>query len=383
MDKKRGRKLAGRLVLAVVLVLACVAVGRRYENRIRGLLHRAHPSLRSSGQRPAEVRRSADLVESLRTALLSLEVDSAGISSQLFLEDNTRELKTAVPRGRPAELVVWLLTDAASRSPYTVRDCSWDPRSGRYEILYESRRQGRENVRLVFTWAERYYSRTAAVAFLIQEFGFEANATTVEFLSFPDPLTVSLTAGEDKSSWTARIADHYRKEVVILLPLESKTVVSRPSAPPTIMVHHTEEQIVKAVADAMRCIPNYTGFCGLDGSRVLEDSRATKILLREIKRANGYFVDTKATPVSLVPQTAAAIGLPYRQVDGVIEEGGAQRVDEQIAAVMRRAQKTGQALVTAPPTAAVIAALNRNRSMLARNGVRLVYVSEVLNHPDG
>ncbi|MBD3241492.1 MAG: hypothetical protein GF331_12960, partial [Chitinivibrionales bacterium] len=229
-----------------------------------------------------------------------------------------------------------------------------------------------------------YYSKTGRIAFLIRDFGFEADQTTIDFLSFGQPLTVSMTATEDKSAWTARVADHYHKEIVILLPLESKRAVPDGQYGDLIMVHHSEDQIVSTVVQASRRIPNFVGYCNLWGSRLLEDTRATRILLSEDKRQHGYFVDTETTPASLVPRLAVTLGVPYRQVDATVDDGeGREAVAGKLTTYVHRAQKLGALLVTAPPSAAFIGALKEHESMFGHNGVQFVYVSDILIHPGG
>jgi polysaccharide deacetylase 2 family uncharacterized protein YibQ len=331
----------------------------------------------------APTRMGTDLVANINLVLKDAETDSAAIRSRLAAESNTREINASVPRGRPVELLVWMLTDAARRTPYSVSDCVTDPKGNTLTVSYTSRRAGLEHLRVVISWSDRYHSRTGRIAFLIRDFGFEADQTTMQFLSFAQPLSVAMAASEDKSNWTAKVADHFRKEIVILLPLESKDAAPRTATPP-ILVHHTSDQVSQAMADLTRWIPNFAGFCSQGGSRLLEDTRATRTVLDVICREHGYFIDTRSTPASRVPYVAMQAGVAYRQVDDTISGGaGAAQIDELLARLTTRAQKSGSLLVTAPASEAFISSLNRNLSMLAHNGIRLVYVSDVLIHPKG
>lgn len=327
--------------------------------------------------------RTRDLTTNLKIVLSELEADTADISSQLFLEERTRELEVRIPRGLPPEQVVWMLSTAVDRTAYQLSDCVRLSEDA-YHLLFSSRRASDEKIRLMFSWASRYYSRTARIAFLIQNFGFEANKTTTDILSYPQPLTVSLVPTEGTSAWTARIADHYRKEIVILLPLEPRQRVSSPYADRTLLVHQSEHELVAAISDAAEAIPNFTGFANLWGSRFLEDSRATSVLLSQVKRRNGYFVDAESTPASLAPELARTLGLPCRQVDASLERGlNAQALAERMPLLVTRAQRNGSLLVTVEPSSAFIEALQDSEAMLAHNGVKLVYVSQIVIHPDG
>lgn len=381
----KPKKTIGRILFVSIAVAAAVFLLYRFGPPVETLLAWGRAALATGDSGGyARSRHGSDLAANLKAVLDRLEADTAAMHSQLFLEEHTREMVTQIPRGLPLEHIVWLLTDACRRTPYRVVDCLHDSHKGTYHIVYESRRGKDEKIRLIFARAPHYYSKTARIAFLIQDFGFEADKTTIDFLSFPQPLTVSLAATEDKSAWTARIANYYKKEIVVLLPLESKRAVVSERRGELIMVHHAEDQIVSAVVQASRRIPNFSGYCSLWGSRLLEDTRATRILLGEVKRQHGYFIDTKTTPASLVPQLAVALGVPYRQVDARVEAGADQQaVAERLTSLIHRAQKLGAMLVTAPPTAAFIDALTEVEPLLGRSGVQFTYVSDILIHPEG
>jgi uncharacterized protein len=380
---KHGRFLVK--VLAIVVVVAAGYVAwRRIGPHVTSSLERLRSV--SANRAPNSVhgiRQSRELLTNVYATLACLEVDTMQVVSQLFLEEHCRELQTAIPRGLPLEHVVWLLTQAAERTPYEVSDCLLLPTDEACQIEYASSKPNRERIRIVFRWAERYFSETGKLAFLIEDFGFEANTTTMRFLSFSQPLTVSLQPVSERSIWTAKIADHYQKEIVILLAMESKRASARSSHAQPIMVHHPQEQIVRTIADAANGIPNYTGFCNMGGSRLLEDTRATRFVLTEIEKRHGYFVDTKPTPISVVPEIASALGLPYRQVDVAVKKGSTrERIDELLRTIVRRAQKTGSALVRAPLNTALIDALEESESFLRDNGIRLVFISDILVHPE-
>ncbi len=353
------------------------AAGCGQDSRVGSLISRLRQA-RTATITP-HARNTPDLMVNLAGVFATLEVDTSSLHEQLFLEERVRELSAELPRGRPLEQTAWLLTDAARHTPYHVTDCLRGTGRAALTVEYESRRPGQEQVRLTCTWAERYHSRSGSVAFLVRGFGFEPNQTTNELLSFPDPLTVSLPGHEDKSNWTARIAEHYRKEIVIEVPMENRTGAS--PGPTPIMVHHSEEQIAGVLSSASRNIPNFAGFCNVGGSRILEDTRATRAVLSQIKRLHGYFVDDGSSPQSLVAQVATGLQLPYRQLDAAIsEKSGPAAIEEYMQTLVHRAHKTISVLVSAPATAAFADALTRSRELFVANGVRYVYVSDILVH---
>jgi polysaccharide deacetylase 2 family uncharacterized protein YibQ len=368
-----------RLLLVSLAILAVSLGGCDTDSLLSRLTGKAAAR---SGRRDTQVQvnNSTDLMVNLSHLYPLLEIDSTSVRSQMFMEERTREVFLELPRGRPLEEAVWLFTDAARRTPYTVSDCSRGSGATAFTIQYSSRREDQERVRVTCKWSQRFHSRSGTVAFLVRDFGFEPTQTINDLLSFPDPLTVALPGHEDKSNWTARVADHYRKEIVVLVPMENKTGAS--PGPQPIQVHHTEEQMTGALTTAARNIPNFAGFCNQGGSRILEDSRATRAILSHIERLHGYFLEEDPSPQSLAVAAAEEFRLPYRRFDARIgDKASGAEADEFMQGLVNRAHKSASVLVSVPATAAVAGALSRNRELFAKSGVRLVYVSDILIHP--
>jgi len=90
----------------------------------------------------------------------------------------------------------------------------------------------------------------ARMAILIRDFGFAADKTTVDYLSFPEPLTVALIPSRKLSSWTAQIANEYKKEIVVLLPMEPVMSRSSLAGAPLLMIHYPDVKVRSIIAGA-------------------------------------------------------------------------------------------------------------------------------------
>lgn len=372
-----------RLIIVVTFVLAATVLWRRYGPDLAIMLRQLHGRRSVSHSASTDLRNTRDLQANLMMYLHALETDTGAVSEQLFLEQNTLEMRAAVPRGRPDEWVIWWLGLAAERTPYRVADCYPAGGTDGWHMVYRSANEREPSVRLTIKEADRYYSETAKIAFLVEDFGFEANQTTVEFLSFPHPLTVSLLPTQSKSEWTAKIADHYQKEIIIHLPLEPLLALPSDTEAKVIMVHYDDEKIRKMVLEAMRCIPSFSGFSNLWGGRALQDSRVMRIVLSEVQEHHGYFVDTRTTPGVALREVVNEVGVPFREVDAIIPaEAGKSELDSLVAVYTYRAQRSGTMLVSGSPTQAFIHALQERMQFLEYNGIKLVYVSEIVEHPD-
>jgi uncharacterized protein len=338
-----------------------------------------------SGATPALTRRPAarTFEQVLIGRLKELESVESEIKTHLYLEDTTIEIRASVPRGKPIEWIIWSLGTAAQGTPYELSDvtcgigmkckCVFIPVKGPDTL---------PRVVLSLSYSSKYFSRTAKMAILVQDFGFEANQTTIEYLSFTEPLTVSLVPAKRLSAWTARIANEYRKEIVLLLPMEPMPRALQRQTEKVILLHSSEQNIRSTLTWATQSIPYYAGFSSYYGSEVLQDSRIMSIVLSDIRKRQSYFIDTRITRKSVVRAVAEKTGVPWCGIDGQIGENtDPSRLRDTLRHFGMIAQKTGSVLVGAAPTLQFIRALREELPVLKQNGIRMVYVSEVLRHP--
>jgi len=372
-------KIIIRSFLFIILIGAAYILFKAYTPEIASFLQNLKTNKNLSLPRNPVRPKSKDLVKNIYTILKSLDVNPDGITSQLFLEENTREIKATIPRGVPLALLIWQFTDATTRTDYDIADSYIVANQNTHHLIFISKRK--EKIRLILSQDSRYLSGSVKMAVLINNFGFSAEKTTIDYLSFPDPLTVSLLPTETVSEWTAKIANHYKKEILISLPLEGYRASGKIKN--TILLHYDDEKIKSLIHEAITCIPNFSGFCNYDGSRALEDSRVTKLVLGETKRRHGFFVQIGKIRKSLVAEKCRELQVPYQEVSKIIsDKANEHSVDSLLTRAVITGRRTGQVIVCSPPTSAFIRTLTRKKDLLTENGVQLVYVSDILVHPD-
>jgi polysaccharide deacetylase 2 family uncharacterized protein YibQ len=313
--------------------------------------------------------------------LASLEVPDSAVSFRKLPNDAAVEIRAAVPRGKPLEWIIWHLSSAASGTSYRVEDCSCSADDRGFSIMYASSAPQERAVHLSVSWSSRYFSASAKIAFLIKDFGFAADQKTIEYLSFPEPLTVALLPSRKLSSWTAQISNEYKKEIIILQPMEPCLVPRAPDGrkPQCVMLHFPETRVRSIIADAAEAVPNFSGFINFGGTRALEDSRLTGILFSEIKKRHGYFIEDRATRKSVAAAAAEKISLPFGTIGCSIDSTlTISRIEELLSRCAMEAQKRGHIIVCCRATTAFIRALKKQLPLLRQNGIRLSYVSEVV-----
>jgi polysaccharide deacetylase 2 family uncharacterized protein YibQ len=288
------------------------------------------------------------------------------------------EIFARVPNGMPVEWIVMKLTVAADKNGYRVDDCIYDRNRKKCVIDFVSKSTSAEKCRLTISRSDRFFSSTARIALLIDNFDFMADEITTGILSFPEPLTISLDPLSKKSSWTAKAAMQYNKEIIIRMAFESTVKTSIPESLPLIMVHLPEDSLRRIVNESVKNIPDFSGFTNVFGSRALEDTRVMEIVLKEIYRHNGYFVETRTARNSVVSGIASSISLPYAAVSYAVPANVSSEIIKQsFSHFCNIAQKKGTLVISAPASSELILALTEYMDTFERNGVRLVPVSEI------
>ena len=330
----------------------------------------------------AETARPEDGAAKIQSNLVGkfeeMEMRETDYSIQYFPKDNTIEIKASVPRGRPMEWVIWNIADAAKSTPFSMDDCACAS-DANCTATFKSTVAAHPRISLKIQQSGRYFSTTAKMAILIENFGFEANQATVEYLSFPEPLTVALIPDRKLAAWTAQIADEYHKEIVLLLPMEQLPPQYDKYKQSMVMIHWSDEQIRGLISQAAAAVPNFSGICNFHGARVMEDSRAMKIILSEAHKRKVYFVYTDVSKKSVAPKLLSEMKIPNMQVQGTIDASHtAEQARERLRKYAIAAEKTGKILIKAQPSPAFIKTLKEEVEPLRKNGIRLVYVSELV-----
>lgn len=321
---------------------------------------------------------NSSIDQHINDAIKKLEVNDNEIDIKVFPEKNLKKISVKIPRGRPHEWIVWQITQCKKGTTYFIHDSYFDKYKKNYVIHFKNKNPKKMEIILTYSEANRYFSHAGKMAIVIENFNFEANKTTMDFLSFPEPLTVSLIPTLKKSEWTAQIASEYKKEIIIHLALEGKNDKNIQESS-IIMVHYPEEHIRKIIQNAIKAIPNFAGFSNYNESIVLGDSRIMSIILNEVNRNKSYFINTYRSNFNVIQELADSLHVPYGEVTHkIVENSETQSIEEQLKHFAVIALEMSTVIVAAKASYSFIQSLKNVHPMLQQNGVQLVYVSDIL-----
>lgn len=337
----------------------------------------------ASKKKPQAANKETSFDSVLAQCFKDLEVPESQIPKSFSSPDSALNIKITVPKGKPMEWVIWCISSSLSSAGYSLKDCSFESERKGVELHLGTQNKNLPQLKLKVLRSSTYFSQTAKMAILIEDFGFKADQTTAAFLSFPEPVSVSMVSSRRLSTWTAQIANEYKKEILIMLPMEPLPKSFSKYDGNKIKIDYPEEKIKTIIKDATEAIPSFAGFCNFYGNRVLEDSRVMKIIFKEIQKHHGYFIITSESKKSIAESMARKIRLPYQKIDYTINsDNSAELIGDSLRFCAVLAQKTGKVLVRGRASDSFITALQNTLPQLKQNGIQLVYVSEILNHPD-
>lgn len=148
------------------------------------------------------------------------------------------------------------------------------------------------------------------LAIVIDDLGNDMKGTN-EILSLPVTLTIAVMPFLPTTRADAEKAHQNGHEVIIHLPMEPVTGKASWLGPGAITTSLTNEEIRKRVEGAIKEVPYAVGVNHHMGSKATADERVMRIVLTVCKEKGLFYLDSKTTGKSVIPELAKEMGVPY------------------------------------------------------------------------
>jgi uncharacterized protein len=214
-------------------------------------------------------------------------------------------------------------------------------------------------------------------AIIIDDIGY--NMDVVRALgALGRPLTLAILPSCPHTREAAQAAGELGLEVMLHLPLESlRHSVAR--APGTIDTDMNKSDIEKSVAGFLDQLPTARGVNNHAGSKATEDPAVMKSVLDVLKSRGLYFIDSRTSRRTVAYDAARSLGVPAAERRVFLDEPpGAGTVRSRLQELFRVARKTGMAVAIGHARMETVEALRTDLPLADREGVRLVFVSEIV-----
>jgi len=219
---------------------------------------------------------------------------------------------------------------------------------------------------------------SARLAIILDDLGNDRSAAQAIF-AMPYPLTISVLPNHPHSVEIAQEAHRRGFQVMLHLPMESM----REERPETRELRRgmSAHDVSALVGDLLQAVPDVAGVNNHQGSQSTADAALMDELMPVLREHKLFYVDSRTTAATVAYDTAQRCGVRsgFRNVpflDDVPEVGA---VRKQVQLALRDARKKGDAIAIGHPHAATLQALRELLPEANAQGVRLVFVSDVVH----
>jgi polysaccharide deacetylase 2 family uncharacterized protein YibQ len=223
-------------------------------------------------------------------------------------------------------------------------------------------KQGRENARLAIIVDDLGYDRAAADALL--SLGF--------------PITVSVLPHLPLSAEVAEEAYRRGDEVMLHLPMQSESETAK-TEEVELRVGMNAQQVDSALEGMLETVPHAVGVNNHQGSRATADSKLMSELMPDLGRRGLFFVDSRTLASTVAYDTAERLGVRAASRKVFLDDSARpEAILQQLELAARDAERDGSAIAIGHPRPETIAALAQGLPRLESRGIRLVFVSELV-----
>lgn len=165
------------------------------------------------------------------------------------------------------------------------------------------------------------------VSFVIDDWGYNLNNVNL-VLQIDRPITLAVLP---RLRYSKEIIEKVRSnssecDIILHLPLESKS--GRSPEPDTIRCNTDKDKILDILEKDIKSVPGAIGVSNHQGSRVTENRTVMKTILKELKKRNLFFFDSRTTSLSVARHVAREIGLRSAERDVFLDL--AEKKDEKL-----------------------------------------------------
>lgn len=196
------------------------------------------------------------------------------------------------------------------------------------------------------------------------------------------PLTLSILPGQKFSQAASRYARQRGWQAILHLPLEPQ--VSREYSrlePDTILTSMSEAEIKKILNKQIKALPYIVGVSNHMGSKVTASEAVMRIILRQLRDRELFFLDSLATSSSVCKKLSKEIGVGFVSRDVFLDnEPNQQYILGQFEKLIGLAKSNGSAVGIGHDRKATLIALAQRLANFDsdKEGVEFVLVSELV-----
>lgn len=363
------------LVIAILILVAGLGVIIFYlSNRKPAPTQREEVSVRE------DIGKMQVLLDSaIVNSLVKAGATRSWIKIKSKTENNRKyiDIRAKINSNIPMPLVNYYIKEVCSKSGAKITDCT-ETKPGK-ELKLSIALDNNPYCTIKIEFAKDAPIETAFVALLVDDFGYYPVEHARKFFEIGIPFTASILPFEKYSTYVIKELDKYPKiERFVHLPMEP---INYPAVDPglgAILTSLTDRQIQERTKMAIERIPGAVGVNNHMGSRATADRTVMYQVLRQVRQAGFFFVDSRTTIYTVGEEVAREIGVPATSIDYVLDPPGASPEEVQgrlITAVFESRPKPAS-ILNCHTSDTTFVAIMKLLPQLKNCGAKFVSVSE-------
>ena len=215
------------------------------------------------------------------------------------------------------------------------------------------------------------------LAIILDDMGYDRAAADAAFtLQFP--ITLSVIPHLPLSAEVAEEAYRRGDQVLLHLPMESEADGAKPE-PIELRVGMKAQQVEQDLDGMLETVPHAAGVNNHQGSRATADSALMAELMPALRRRGLFFIDSRTTAATVAYDEAELAGVRSASRKVFLDDiPKREAVLSQLDLAARDATRDGFSIAIGHPHPATISALAEGAPRLKRQGIRLVFVSDLV-----
>lgn len=217
------------------------------------------------------------------------------------------------------------------------------------------------------------------IAIVIDDMGWELPIAR-ELLALDHPLSFAVLPQAPYQLQIAEAALQHRRDLLLHLPMEPHGYPQVNPGPNALLSHMNSAEMAKLVRTALQALPQVVGVNNHMGSRLTENAKAMRVVMRELKRYDLFFLDSRTSSGSQAHQIAREMGIPTARRHIFLDNNVQQtHISKQLHRLADMASQQGEAIGIGHPYPETLRALKRTLPVIRQAGVRIVPISRLVN----
>ena len=216
------------------------------------------------------------------------------------------------------------------------------------------------------------------LAIILDDLGNERAAAEAVF-KLRYPITISVLPNHEHSSEIANEALRRGYQVLLHLPMQS--VANETPEGQELHPGMPATEVSSLVEQFLKNVPGVVGVNNHQGSQATADLALMEELMRVLRERQLFYVDSRTTAATVAYETAQEFGVrsAFRNVPFLDDVAEVTAVRKQLEVALRGARDKGEAVAIGHPHPATLKALREVLPRAQAQGVRFVFVSELVH----